>query len=155
MKSEQFYGIFWPSFFILDFQKQVHKKSHQDSDTQGMYKNRVEKDKKFLLQIPALSYFQWGNSVANGILNFPNLDFLIHNIFCFSLPSFYTCRCCKKTKISREHESLDSQYWFPLNYKHLHIFCYFSPQIDTTYIQKLILDIFPQNRSIIYLHIFI
>ena len=45
-------------FFILDFQKQVHKKSHQDSDTQGMYKNRVEKDKKFLLQIPALSYFQ-------------------------------------------------------------------------------------------------
>ena len=34
-------------FFILDFQKQVHKKSHQDSDTQGMNKNRVEKDKKF------------------------------------------------------------------------------------------------------------
>ena len=89
MKSEQLYGILWPSFFYWIFKKIVHKKSHQDSDTQGMYKNRVEKDKKFLLQIPALSYFQWGNSVENGILNFPNLDFLIHNIFLCSLPSFY------------------------------------------------------------------
>ena len=49
------YWIFKNKYIV---QQHIHKKSHQDSgDTQGIYKNRVEKDKLFLLEILPLLYF--------------------------------------------------------------------------------------------------
>ena len=53
MKSEQFMGyhdlvLYWIFKNKYKTQQHIHKKSHQDSgDTQGIYKNRVEKEKLF------------------------------------------------------------------------------------------------------------
>ena len=50
-----FYWIFKNKYII---QQHIHKKSHQDSgDTQGIYKNRVEKEKLFDWKLSLFNIF--------------------------------------------------------------------------------------------------
>ena len=91
-----FYWIFKNKYKT---QQHIHKKSHQDSgDTQGIYKNRVEKEKLFFGHSRSFIFSfvkfskEWSWCFEFSRSGFPNLQYFL--LF-FTFFRFYIYRHCR------------------------------------------------------------